>query len=49
MATNVGDVLGDSRKRYCCLWAEIGKYRPRKEPIRLHDSLPCPLKKKNIS
>ena len=46
MATNVGDVLGDSRKRYCCLWAEIGKYRPRKEPIRLHDSLPCPLKKK---
>ena len=40
------DVLGDSRKRYLCPWAEIGKYRPRKGPIRLQDSLPCPLKKK---
>lgn len=25
------DVLGDSRKRYRCPWAEIGKYGPRKE------------------
>ena len=40
------DVLGDSRKRYRCPWAEIGKYWPGKEPIRLQDSLPCPLKKK---
>ena len=23
------DVLGDSRKRYHCPWAEIGKYGPR--------------------
>ena len=36
------DVVGDSRKRYRCPWAEIGKYRPRKEPFRLQDSLPCP-------
>ena len=43
------DVLGDSRKRYRCPWAEIGKYRPGKEPIRLQDSLPCPLKKKKIT
>ena len=40
------DVLGDSRKRYRSPWAEIGKYWPGKEPIRLQDSLPCPLKKK---
>ena len=40
------DVLGDSRKRYRGPWAEIGKYRPSKEPIRLQDSLPCPLRKK---
>ena len=42
------DVLGDSRKRYRCPWAEIGKYWPGKEPIRLQDSLSCPLKKKII-
>ena len=40
------NVLGDSRKRYCSPWAEIGKYWPGKEPIRLQDWLPCPLKKK---
>ena len=40
------DVLGDSRKRYRGPWAEIGKYQPGKEPIRLRDSLLCPLKKK---
>ena len=40
------DVLSDSRKRYRGPWAEIGKYWPGKEPIRLQDSLPCPLKKK---
>ena len=39
------DVLGDSRKRYHGLWAEVGKYWPGKEPTRLQDSLPCPLKK----
>ena len=39
------DVLGDSQKRYRCPWAEIGKYSPRKEPIKLQDSLPCPLRK----
>ena len=39
------DVLGDSRKRYRGPWAEIGKYRV-KEPIRLQESLPCPLNKK---
>ena len=38
------DVLGDSRKRYRGPWAEIGKYWPGKEPIRLQDLLPCPLK-----
>ena len=38
-------VLGDSRKRYRCPWAEVGKYEPRKEPI-LQDSLPWPLRKK---
>ena len=43
------DVLGDSRKRYRCSWAEVGKYGPRKEPIRLQDSLPCPRKKTEIS
>ena len=42
----IWDVLGDSRKRYRGPWAEIGKYWPGKEPIRLQDSLPCPLKKK---
>ena len=42
----IWDVHGDSRKRYCCPWAEIGKYWPGKEPISLQDSLPCPLKKK---
>ena len=42
----VRDVLGDSQKRYRCPWAEKGKYRPRYEPIRLHDSLPGPLRKK---
>ena len=43
------DVLGDSRKRYRGPWAEIGKYWPGKEPIRLQDLLPCPLKKnKNV-
>ena len=36
------DVVGDLRKRYRCPWAEIGKYGPRKELIRLQDSLPCP-------
>ena len=36
------DVLGDSRKRYRGPWAEIGKYWPSKEPIRLQDSLPRP-------
>ena len=41
-------VLGDSRKRYRCSWAEIGKYRPRKEPIRLQDSLSYTLKKKKL-
>ena len=41
----IWDVLGDSRKRYRGPWAEIGKYWPGKEPIRLQDSLPCPLKK----
>ena len=41
----IWDVHGDSRKRYCCPWAEIGKYLPGKEPISLQDSLPCPLKK----
>ena len=41
------DVHGNSQKRYRCLWAEIGKYRLQKEPIRLRDSLPCPLKKNN--
>ena len=40
------DVLSDSRKRYRCSWAEIGKYGPRNEPIRLQDSLSCTLKKK---
>ena len=40
------DVLGDSWKRYRGPWAEIGKYWPGKEPIRLQDLLPCPLKKK---
>ena len=39
------DVLDDSLKRYRGPWAEIGKYRPGKEPISLQDSLPCPLKK----
>ena len=42
----IWDVLGDSRKRYGDPWAEIGKYWPGKEPIRLQDSLPCPLEKK---
>ena len=42
------DVLGDSRKRYRGPWAEIGKYGPGEEPIRLKDSLPCPLKKINF-
>ena len=36
------DVLGDSQKRYFGPWAEIGKYSPGKEPIRLQDSLQCP-------
>ena len=48
MAAKVRDVLDDSRKRYRCPWAEIGKCGPRKEPIRLQDSLPSPLKKKKI-
>ena len=39
-------VLGDSQKRYRGPWAEIGKYWPGKEPIRLQDSLPYPPKKK---
>ena len=43
------DVLGDSQKRYRCPWAEKGKYGSRYEPIRLHDSLPGPLRKKNKS
>ena len=38
------DVLDDSRKRYRCPWAEIGKYGPCKEPIRLQDSLPSEIK-----
>ena len=41
----IWDVLGDSWKRYHGPWAEIGKYWLGKEPIRLQDSLPCPLKK----
>ena len=41
------DVLGDSRKCYRGPWAEIRKYWPGKEPIRLQDSLPCHSKKKN--
>ena len=40
------NVLGDSRKRYRCPKAEIGKYGLRQETIRLQDSLPCPLRKK---
>ena len=40
------DVFGDSRKRYRCPQAEIGKYGPRKEAIRLQDSSLCPLEKK---
>ena len=40
----IWDVLGDSRKRSRGPWAEIGKYWPGKEPIRLQDLLPCPLK-----
>ena len=50
MATKVEmySATRDSRKRYCGPWAEIGKYWPRKEPIRLQDSLPCPLKKKQL-
>ena len=43
------DVLDDSRKRYRCPWAEIGKYGPCKEPIRLQDSLPSEIKKKFLS
>ena len=43
----IWDVLDDSRKRYRGPWAEIGKYRPGKEPIRLQGSLRYPLKKKN--
>ena len=42
----IWDVLGDSRKRYRGPWAEIGKYWPGKEPIRLEDLLLYPLKKK---
>ena len=45
----IWDVLGDSRKRRCGPWAEIGKYWPDKEPIRLQDLLPCPLKMRNES
>ena len=41
----IWDVLGDSWKHYRGPWAEIGKYWLDKEPIRLQDSLPCPLKK----
>ena len=37
------DIFDDSPKRYRGPWAEIGKYLPGKEPIRLQDSLPCPL------
>ena len=44
--TESRDVLGDSRKRYWGPWAEVGKYLPGKEPIRLQDSLPYTLKKK---
>ena len=29
-----------------CTWAQIGNCGPRKEPIRLQKSLPCPLRKK---
>ena len=43
------DVIGDSWKRYRCLWAEIGKYGTRKEPVRLQDSLLFPLKEKKIN
>ena len=43
------DVLGDFRNRYRCPWAEIVKYGPRKEPMRLQDSLPCPLRKSNVA
>ena len=42
------DVLCNSRKCYRGPWAEIGKYWPGKEPIRLQDSLPCPLEKKIV-
>ena len=45
----IWDVLGDSRKRRCGPWAEIGKYWPDKEPIRLQDLVPCPPKMKNES
>ena len=45
----IWDVLGDSRKRSRGPWAEIGKYWLGKEPIRLQDSLPRPLKMKNES
>ena len=40
------NVIDNSQKLYCGLWAEIVKYGPGKEPIRLQDSLPCRLKKK---
>ena len=42
------DVLVDSRKRYRCPWAEIGKFGPHREPIRSQDSLPCPLREKKV-
>ena len=35
-------------KALVCPWAEIGKYWPGKEAIRLQDSLLCPPKKKII-
>ena len=38
------DVLGDSQKHGP--WAEIGKCWQGKQPIRLQDSLHCPLRKK---
>ena len=39
--------LGKRQGKYRGLWAELGKYWPGKEPVRLQDSLPCPLKKNN--
>ena len=39
---------GYTRRLTKALPLPVGKYPPGKEPIRLQDSLPCPLKKKII-